>query len=135
MKPWGFFLVLVVFGALASLGLFFFGGPERSPSEKPVMVVSAYPIFYFAENIGGDEIRVDTITPLGVEPHDYEPTVGERVRLERADAFVFVCGGVGPWAGKFVRSYEGTGMNIRSLLPSGENIPAIIPKEETLRAS
>lgn len=135
MKSWRFLIVLGLFLGVVAGGMLFFRSPSTPVSSTPVLIASAYPIAYFAEVIAGDEIAVETITPLGVEPHDYEPTVGERVRLERADAFVFVGGGFDPWAEKFMRSHEGTDMVVRSLLPSVQNVTAIIPEDEILHAS
>lgn len=133
MKFQRFLIVLALFFGLVAGGAALFRGALRTPDLSiPVLAVSAYPIGYFAEVIAGDEVLVDTITPYGVEPHDYEPTVGERRRLERADALVFVGGGFDPWAERLVSSRKGGSMIVRSLVPSSATNEAVIPEDRVL---
>ena len=52
--------------------------------EKVSVVASFYPLYFFASEIGGEKISVRNITPSGVEPHDYEPTVRDMMETQRA---------------------------------------------------
>lgn len=38
-----------------------------------------------ARNVGGDRVRVDSIVPSGGDPHAYEPTPGDAVKVAEAD--------------------------------------------------
>lgn len=60
-----------------------FAQPE--PDARPVVVASASIFADMADNIGGGEVRVETVVPIGGDPHVFEPTP-ESVRLvARAD--------------------------------------------------
>ncbi len=52
--------------------------------EKVSVVASFYPLYFLASEIGGEKISVRNITPSGVEPHDYEPTVRDMMETQRA---------------------------------------------------
>jgi len=68
-------------------------------SEKNLQVaVSIYSLAHFVQKVGGDLVEVYLITPGGVEPHEYEPTPADIVKIESSDAFVFNGAGVDSWA-------------------------------------
>ncbi|MCQ0022645.1 metal ABC transporter substrate-binding protein [Streptomyces somaliensis DSM 40738] len=48
------------------------GGAEKNKDGKLDVVASFYPMQFLAEQIGGDEVSVTTLTRPGVEPHDLE---------------------------------------------------------------
>jgi zinc transport system substrate-binding protein len=68
----------------------------------PVKVVATfYPIFEFVKKVGGDRVEVSTLIPMGVEPHDFEPTIQQIQNAERADMIVYNGAGFeGPWIKK-----------------------------------
>lgn len=68
-----------------------------STSEKLVVTASFYPLFFFASNIGGEWAEVSSVVPAGAEPHEYEPTPGERARIERSSLLILNGGGLEPW--------------------------------------
>ncbi|MDQ3239119.1 MAG: zinc ABC transporter substrate-binding protein [bacterium] len=70
------------------------------------VVVSFYPLFEFTKNIGGNLINVHSITPPGVEPHDFEPTVGDVLKLNRADLVIFNGAGFESWAKRVASDLE-----------------------------
>ena len=39
------------------------------------VVASFYPIFDFVKKVGGDRVEVSSLIPVGIEPHDFEPTI------------------------------------------------------------
>ncbi|MFG2473757.1 metal ABC transporter substrate-binding protein [Streptomyces fagopyri] len=63
----------------------------RSDGKLDV-VASFYPMQYLAEQIGGTHVHVTSLTEPGQEPHDLEISVRQTVRLERADAIVYLKG-------------------------------------------
>lgn len=50
-----------------------------------------------AREVAGDAARVESLTRVGVEVHDYEPTPGDLVRTEGADLVVMNGFGVDDW--------------------------------------
>ncbi len=64
---------------------------------KISVTTSFYPLFYFASRIAGDNADITNITPAGSEPHDYEPTPQDMVRIEQSDLLVLNGAGLEVW--------------------------------------
>ncbi|NQD66569.1 zinc ABC transporter solute-binding protein, partial [Bacillus haikouensis] len=71
-----------------------------SMNSNEVLKVSAtvYPLQYFAEQIAGDEAVVESILPPGSDPHHYEPTTKEMVKIAESDALIYNGAGLEPFA-------------------------------------
>jgi zinc transport system substrate-binding protein len=63
--------------------------PDSTPSDKVRVVASFYPIFEFVKKVGGDRVEVSSLIPVGIEPHDFEPTIRQVQNAETADVLVF----------------------------------------------
>jgi zinc transport system substrate-binding protein len=59
-----------------------------STPDKVRVVASFYPIFEFVKRIGGDRVEVSSLIPVGIEPHDYEPTIQQVQNAQTADMLV-----------------------------------------------
>jgi len=66
-------------------------------SGKLSVVASFYPLYFFASEIGGDKAQVINITPAGAEPHDFEPTPQDLVKMESSRLIVLNGGGLETW--------------------------------------
>ena len=64
------------------------------------VVASFFPLYDFAKHVGGNKVNVTTMVPVGVEPHDWEPTTQQIQRLLSADLFVYNGAGIDKWADK-----------------------------------
>ena len=74
---------------------------ESNTATKVKVVASFYPILEFVKNIGGERVEVSSLIPIGVEPHDFEPTIQDIQNAERADMLVINGAGFeGPWIKK-----------------------------------
>lgn len=67
-------------------------GIKPAASEKMKVNASIYVLSYFASLIGGDNVDVKTITPSGVEPHEYDPTAKDIAAIE--DSSILLLNGV-----------------------------------------
>ena len=74
------------------------------------VVATFYPLAEFSRMAGGDAVRVATIVPFGIEPHEYDPTPRDIISIEQADVFVFNGSGMDPWAEKLAPSLRGKGI-------------------------
>jgi len=63
-----------------------------APGKTLTVSTSFYPIQYLAEAIGGDLVKVSTVTPSNVEPHDFELSGRETAELGKADLIAYVPG-------------------------------------------
>lgn len=59
-------------------------GGSGSSGVMPV-VASFYPLAWAAERVGGSNVEVEDLTPLGGEAHDTTLTAGQRADLQSAD--------------------------------------------------
>lgn len=69
-------------------------------SNKLRVVGSFYPIAHFVKQVGGDNVTVTNITPAGAEPHDFEPTARDIVKVNQAQLFIYNGNDLDPWADK-----------------------------------
>jgi zinc transport system substrate-binding protein len=70
-------------------------------NQKIVAITSFYPIFEFTKNVGGNRIEVSQLIPVGIEPHDWEPTVKDLQNMQQADLIVINGIGFENWANDF----------------------------------
>jgi zinc transport system substrate-binding protein len=63
---------------------------KRTPGDgRPVVVASFYPYAFAAESVSGGRMRVVTLTPPGVEPHDWEPSPRDVQSIYESSVFIY----------------------------------------------
>src|SRR5437870_6689511 len=110
---------LVAAGAvIAALGC---AGTPRAQGTLPV-VVTFYPLQEFAQRVGGDRIRVQTLVPPGAEPHDYEPRPQDITALHAARVVIYNGAGLETWLEKLRPEFPARGIivNASDGLPRSE---------------
>ncbi len=75
-------------------------------NEMLTVYTSFYPMYDFAQKIGGDKVSVVNMTPTGTEPHDWEPTAIDITNLENADIFVYNGAGLEHWVDDVLASLQ-----------------------------
>ena len=70
-------------------------------SDELNIVTTFYPPADFASQIGRKKVAVTNLTTGGVEPHDYEPTPQDLVKIKNANLFIINGNGFDGWAEKF----------------------------------
>lgn len=75
-------------------------------SSKIKVIASFYPLYEFSKNIAGEKAKVSVFTPIGIEPHDWEPSTGDLIALKESDVFVYNGGGMEPFVDKIIDSGE-----------------------------
>lgn len=98
---------MVFVGICLFVGIFFYSQKNRekeqqNPSEKVNIVVTFYPLQYFAQQVGGELVNVTTLTPSGGEPHDYSPTPQDIIKIKTSDIFILNGAGLEPWTTKLL---------------------------------
>ena len=87
--------LLSVLGLLASCG----GGSKDAasstvPDSNRTLVIATTPILGdLVRQVGGDQVNVEVLIPLGADPHDFEPSAAQAARLR--DASLIVANGLG----------------------------------------
>jgi zinc transport system substrate-binding protein len=70
-------------------------------------ISSFYPLYEWTKQVGGDRIEVVNLVPVGVEPHDFEPTPADVLRIQGADLLIHQGGGLQPALDKLVKTLKG----------------------------
>lgn len=86
---------------LAMLATVYTGSPVQESSqkqEKITVVASFYPLYEFASRIAVDRAEVSSLVPVGIEPHDWEPTPQDRLKVQSADILVINGAGFERWS-------------------------------------
>jgi zinc transport system substrate-binding protein len=78
-------------------------------ADKPLVVASFYPLYEFSRQVAGDHAEVVSLVPPGVEPHDWEPSPQEVVRVQKAKLLVYNGAGLEPWVEKLLRDAKARG--------------------------
>ncbi|MGB9812899.1 MAG: metal ABC transporter substrate-binding protein [Thermovenabulum sp.] len=73
---------------------------KMSNKDKIVVYTSIYPLYDFTKKIGQDYIVVENITPTGVEPHEFEPSISKISKIYESNAFIYLGEPMDPWAEK-----------------------------------
>lgn len=98
---------ILVLAAVAALNMHAFATEEATDvGEKLKVMASFYPMYDFAEKIGGDYVEVTNMVPAGTEPHDWEPTATDIKNLEEADVFIYNGAGMEHWVEDVLASLE-----------------------------
>jgi zinc transport system substrate-binding protein len=73
---------------------------------KLKIVTSFYPMYDFTMKIGGDRVETQNLAPSGVEPHEWEPSAADIVKVGQADIFIYNGMGMESWAEKVLASAQ-----------------------------
>lgn len=80
--------ILLIFLASLCLGL---SGCNLgvATSNKPVVYTSFYAMYDITRSIAKDKVELLLLIPSGIEPHDWEPSTTDMVKLESADMLIY----------------------------------------------
>ncbi len=79
--------------------------PAAAPAGGKLKVyTTVFPLYDFARNVGGDRVEVANLMPPGADPHHWEPTPGDLVKVQRSDVFVYCGAGLEHWAENILKT-------------------------------
>ncbi len=84
------------------------------------VVASFYPVYEFVKEVGGNKVDVASLIPIGVEPHDFEPTIQQIQNAESADLVVYNGAGLEKWIDKTNAKFKVEASQGLSLLMSND---------------
>ena len=61
---------------------------STTENSKLQVITSATFLYEFSQNIGKEMIDVTLLVPMGADPHDWEPTIRDTERLQKADMII-----------------------------------------------
>lgn len=63
---------------------------ETNNSEAITVYTTVYPLTYFTQRIGGENVQVKSIYPAGSNEHSFDPTQKDMMALADADLFFYI---------------------------------------------
>ena len=60
----------------------------KTENSKLQVISSFYTLHEFSQNVGQEKVDVTLLVPVGVEPHDWEPTIKDVQRMQRSDLII-----------------------------------------------
>ena len=78
-------------------------------NESKLQVMSSfYPLHEFSQNVGKEKVDVKLLVPVGVEPHDWEPTIKDVQQMQKSDLIIINGIGFESWVDKLHEmNYQG----------------------------
>jgi zinc transport system substrate-binding protein len=101
-------LAILAISAIIPLSAFVLWSSEHTDvtalEEKHQLKVLAsfYPLYEFTKTIGDEKTDVSIIIPSGIEPHDWEPSIQDLQKMQKADGIVINGAGFESWITKLV---------------------------------
>ena len=86
--------------------LFLSACSPKTNSDKIQVITTFYPLAYFTERIGGEHIEVVNLTENSGDAHHFEPVMQDRIKIEKADMFVYNGLGLEEWVEDVLKSVE-----------------------------
>ena len=80
-----------------------------SNDNSKLQAISSFnPLYEFSQIVGGEKIDVILLVPVGVEPHDWEPTIKDVQQMHKSD-FIIINGiGFENWVDDLIENnYQG----------------------------
>ena len=113
--------ILSLFMAIAA---FLSGCGQDSADQKEnddllQVYTTVYPLQYFAQQIGGEYVNVETIYPPGADEHTFEPSQKDMMALADADLFFYIGLGLEGFVDKANKTLENEDVK---MVPVGESL-------------
>ena len=99
---------IAVISYLLNVGVFKHTVSTNTAGKKLQVTASFYPMYFFASQIGGDKADIMNITPAAAEPHDYEPTTQQIVKINQSNMLVLNGGIMEAWGNKIKDQLTGS---------------------------
>jgi len=101
-------VVVITLASLAVSQINFNSDISTTDDSKLQIVTSAGFLHEFSQNIGKEKIDSFLLIPMGVNPHDWEPTIRDTEKLERSDMIIINGLGYETWVDSLdLSNYQG----------------------------
>lgn len=101
--------VIVVIVLILFAGVFVAVKNRNTPAtmdNRISVVTSFYPIYFLTTQLGGDLVNVTNLTPAGTEPHDYELTSQDIVKIKKSKLVFLNGGGLETWTEDIIKNFK-----------------------------
>ncbi len=87
--------------------------PARSPAALQVVAIESF-LADITRNVAGDRAQVDSLIPIGVDPHVFEPVPQDIVRLSQAQVIVANGAGLETWLQRVIANAGGNALLVNA---------------------
>lgn len=94
-------IIIFLFIAIVLVAVSLSKKQYATSSAKPIVAVTTFPLYDITKHIAGNSVKIVNILPLGVDPHDYEPTPKTMADIEKASLTLYSGAGLEPWTHGF----------------------------------
>jgi zinc transport system substrate-binding protein len=99
-------IVLIVVIAGAIVAVYLSNNPSTPPTPTLKVLATFYPLYDFAQNVGGNKIEASILVPETVDVHDFEPTPSSIQLVATADVLIYNGGGLETWISEIVSAAD-----------------------------
>jgi ABC-type Zn uptake system ZnuABC Zn-binding protein ZnuA len=89
------------------IGLAACAAPAAQPAALKVLAVETF-LAEIAQNVAGDRVQVAALMPIGVDPHAFEPTPQDVVKISQSQVLIVNGAGFEEWLDKVLQNAGGT---------------------------
>jgi zinc transport system substrate-binding protein len=75
----------------------FYSPQNRTEDDKLKVVATFYPLAFFAQQIGGEEVTVKQLIPDNTEVHDWQPSFTDILAVDEADVILYNGASLDQW--------------------------------------
>jgi zinc transport system substrate-binding protein len=96
-------ILIILVLIIAAAGVFFLSQnqtKQASQANGNQVAASFYPLYFFASEIGKEKASVFSVTPNGIEPHDYDPKPQDIIKIQQSKMLLVNGAGFEPWLAK-----------------------------------
>lgn len=81
----------------------------KKTNESKLQVISSfYPLHEFSQRVGQEKVESKLLVPVGIEPHDWEPTIKDVQLMQKSDLIIINGVGFEKWVDKLNEmNYQG----------------------------
>ena len=81
---------------------------KKTNESKLQVMASFYPLHEFSQTVGKEKVDVKLLVPVGIEPHDWEPTIKDVQQMQKSDLIIINGIGFESWVDKLNEmNYQG----------------------------
>jgi zinc transport system substrate-binding protein len=80
-------IIMAVVGIVA--GLYLTNNPTSTTGSGLKVLATFYPLYDFAQNIGGNKVNASVLVPETVDVHDFDPTPSDIQNIATADVLIY----------------------------------------------
>jgi zinc transport system substrate-binding protein len=100
LKNTNYLVIAIIAGIIVAgivAGIYLTSTPATKSTSTIKVVATFYPLFDFAQNVGGNKINVSILVPETVDVHAFEPTPSSIQEVATADVIIYNGAGLEPW--------------------------------------